>query len=906
MMLKKLVMLSAIAIATLFVILALKATPVIASAGQTSSCTSCHSQSSTINITTDLPTRTVSPGQSFQVNISWSGGTSGRREVNWPTNAVSNTLFSPTPRIPYSSSAASGTTSSTLTAPATTGTYTVRVFIARGSPRDSDYADVTVTVAAANAAPVLGTIGNKSVTSGQLLQFTVSATDANGGTLTYSATSLPAGATFNASTRTFSWTPAAAGTYSNIIFQVSDGSLTDSETISITVNAANVAPILATIGSKSVTSGQLLQFTVSATDANGNTLTYSATGLPAGATFNASTRTFSWTPATAGTYSNIAFQVSDGSLTDSETISITVTAANVAPILATIGGKSVTAGQLLQFAISATDANGNTLTYSATGLPAGSTFNASTRTFSWTPASAGTYSNITFQVSDGSLTDTETISITVNAANVAPILATIGNKSVTSGQLLQFTVSATDANGGTLTYSATGLPAGADFNPATRNFTWTPAVGQPGSYANITFQVSDGARTDSESITITVNAVNEAPALGAIGNRTVNAGELLQFTVYATDPNNNPLAYYAAGLPLGATFNPETGAFSWMPTAEQYGVYPNVVFHVSDGSLTDLESITITVNEVNAPPVLNPIGSRKVTAGELLQFTINATDANSNPLTVSTKSLPPGANFSSATRTFSWMPAREQAGTYNVVFQVTDGKLTASESVTIIIEQADVAAPVLGPPATSEIEPNSIVIRWTTDEPSTSQVEYWASPHKLSPMDNNYVTNHIVRLTDLEAGATYRYTTLSRDMAGNLSVSTEYNFATPAAFSVSGLTVTPSEAKIGDTVTIGALVTSNTASTATYELLLKVAGATVATKTIDLAPREQKTVTFTTTRYAAGKALVDIHGAVGSLLVYPSIPRTNNSLPVGILAGILLLGGVCGLAGWRLFRRWTR
>ena len=177
-MMKKWLVMAAIMMAALGIILIAKASPVIASPGQSSACTSCHSQSSSLSVTTDFTAKTVSPGQSFPVSISWSGGTSGRRtEINWPT-AVSNTLFNPTPRIPYSSTAVSGTTTSTLTAPATAGTYTVRVFVARGSPRDSDYADITVTVSAGNAAPVLAAIGNKSVTAGQPLQFTVSATEA--------------------------------------------------------------------------------------------------------------------------------------------------------------------------------------------------------------------------------------------------------------------------------------------------------------------------------------------------------------------------------------------------------------------------------------------------------------------------------------------------------------------------------------------------------------------------------------------------------------------------------------------------------------------------------------------------------------------------------------------------------
>jgi PKD repeat protein len=85
---------------------------------------------------------------------------------------------------------------------------------------------------------------------------------------------------------------------------------------------------------------------------------------------------------------------------------------NHAPVLAAIGNKTVTAGSLLSFAVSAADSDNDAVTYSASVLPAGATFNSGT--FSWIPSQAGTYS-VTFTASDGKASDTETITITVSA-----------------------------------------------------------------------------------------------------------------------------------------------------------------------------------------------------------------------------------------------------------------------------------------------------------------------------------------------------------------------------------------------------------------------------------------------------------------------------------------------------------
>jgi len=96
---------------------------------------------------------------------------------------------------------------------------------------------------------------------------------------------------------------------------------------------------------------------------------------------------------------------------------------------------------------------------------------------------------------------------TFTYTNQAPALSPIGNKTVSEGQAITFTVSATDPDNDSLEYSAAGLPQGATFNPATRTFSWTPAHSQIGTYNNLIFTVSDGNLLDSEPIIITVASV---------------------------------------------------------------------------------------------------------------------------------------------------------------------------------------------------------------------------------------------------------------------------------------------------------------------------------------------------------------------------------------------------------------
>ncbi len=274
--------------------------------------------------------------------------------------------------------------------------------------------------APADQPPVLEPVGDRTAVVGQLLTFDVAASDLDGDNLTFSASNLPDGALFDALTGSFSWTPGSAGVFPDIQFEVSDGLLTDSEVITITVNEAppppNQPPALDPIGDQTAIVDQLLTFDVAATDPDSDNLTFSASNLPDGAAFDPATRSFSWTPGSAGVFPDIQFEVSDGLLIDSEAITITVeepVPANQPPVLDPVGDQTAVVDQLLTIDVAASDPDGDNLTFSASNLPDGASFDDLTGSFSWTPGSAGVFPDIRFEVSDGLLTDSEAVTITV-------------------------------------------------------------------------------------------------------------------------------------------------------------------------------------------------------------------------------------------------------------------------------------------------------------------------------------------------------------------------------------------------------------------------------------------------------------------------------------------------------------
>ena len=267
------------------------------------------------------------------------------------------------------------------------------------------------TASAANAPPAISGQPAAEAIVGAQYSFQPTASDPEGKTLRFKISNKPSWASFSSSSGRLSGTPSAAsvGDYPNISIRVSDGrNSTGLPAFSISVKAsANSAPSISGSPASVVTAGQPYSFTPSANDADGDPLTFSVANKPTWATFSASTGKLSGTPTAAnvGSYPSIAISVSDGKATTSlAAFSITVNAQpNTAPVISGSPATSVSAGTAYSFRPTASDANGDPLTFTMTNKPTWAMFDGATGQLSGTPTAAqvGTYANIVIAVSDG-------------------------------------------------------------------------------------------------------------------------------------------------------------------------------------------------------------------------------------------------------------------------------------------------------------------------------------------------------------------------------------------------------------------------------------------------------------------------------------------------------------------------
>jgi len=197
--------------------------------------------------------------------------------------------------------------------------------------------------------------------------------------------------------------------------------------------------------------------------------------------------------------------------------------------------------------------------------------------------------------------------------------------------------------------------------------------------------------------------------------------------------------------------------------------------------------------------------------------------------------------------------------------------------------ERDTRAPVISNIECSDCTKTSIIIKWRTDEHSTSQVEYWASEHIFSPLDESLVLYHEVKLTNLNPCCVYHFCAISKDRSGNEAISKEGTFTalgTPATFIVSALTIRPTKVDIGESVTLSVVVANTGDAKGIYEVALKIGEAVVATKEVTVAGGASQTVAFTLAEDVAGTYTVGINGLTGTFVVKAPAAFTISALAI--------------------------
>ena len=401
----------------------------------------------------------------------------------------------------------------------TEGNYTVKAIIQLYEINETYSWNVSVngTISGTNTAPSIVSYSpsdNPSVNENSTLQFSIIPADAENDTLTYL---WKLDSVQQSTNQNWTYIPDffSEGNH-NVTVIVSDSQLTASQYWNVTVNNINRAPTIDVSPITTATEGQLYTYDIAASDPDGDGIASEDLIIgPTGMTMN--TGTLTWTPTTAQVGINyVKISVSDGSLNATQEFNITVsgiTPTNHNPILIAIADQVINENQQLKFNITATDVDGDQITYSANSTKLNvNKINNNAAEVSWTPSyteSGIYYFSLTAQDEHG-LTDRKNVKITVNNIDRNPVLSSIADINAYEGDLITLNPSATDPDEDSITYSYAGW-----MNSATKQTGYSDQ-----GMHQVTVTASDGSLTDSKNVSINVlNSFEFRTAISDINSR---------------------------------------------------------------------------------------------------------------------------------------------------------------------------------------------------------------------------------------------------------------------------------------------------------------------------------------------------------------------------------------------------
>ncbi|BFM07277.1 hypothetical protein R50071_24810 [Halioxenophilus aromaticivorans] len=429
-----------------------------------------------------------------------------------------------------------------------------------------------------------------------------------------------------------------------------------------------------------------------------------------------------------------------GGLSQDETITVSVSDENEGPTVESSAITITTEDSLYQYTLTASDPDANAnLSYTATALPNWLNLidhGDGSATLSGTPSNSDVGNhNITVQITDGTLTDTQSFTLQVINTNDAPVFTSPANFSVAENSATVTTLTTTDDDGDSHTFSITGGDDAALFsvNSVTGEliFTSLPNYENPlDSDSDNVYQLrvtaadGNGANTE-QTLAITVTQVNEAPTMDAPGafvvveNTDASSGYSLG-SLSSNDPDaGDNISYTVVGgadgnlFSIGGINQDELILTTNSIDFEAQDSYQVIVRGTDNGGLSDDQIITINVADVNEGPSIVSEALTEASEDSYYQYTIRVQDPdNNNTLSVTTTSLPDWlilTNNGDGTATLNGTPSNSDVGNHEITVYVNDGVLSDTQTFTITVANTN-DAPVFTNPTNITVAENTTAV----------------------------------------------------------------------------------------------------------------------------------------------------------------------------------------------------
>ena len=393
---------------------------------------------------------------------------------------------------------------------------------------------------------------------------------------------------------------------------------------------------------------------------------------------------------------------------DLDTMATCSITGNNAPVLVNPGNQTATVNTGVSLFLSATDVDGDSLVYSATGLPQGLNIDSGTGEISGSATTVGV-SNITVTVSDNVDSDNKSFTWTIESpANQAPVADAGADQAIVQPASAALQGGATDDGfpnpPGTLTTTWSKLSG-----PGTVNFGNTGVLSTSASFSVdgayvLRLTVSDGQFSDTDDVTISVGPVpNVAPVANAGADQAIVLPASATLQGGATDDGlpNPPGTLTTTWSKVSGPGTVSFGNVSTLNTNASFSIDGTYVLRLTatDGQFSDTDDVTISVGPVpNVAPVANAGVDQTIVLPASVTLAGTATDDGlPNPpgtlTTTWTRFSGPGTVSFANASALNTSASFSVDGTYVLRLTVSDGQFSSTDDVAITVSPVPNAAP---------------------------------------------------------------------------------------------------------------------------------------------------------------------------------------------------------------------
>lgn len=658
-----------------------------------------------------------------------------------------------------------------------------------------------------NQLPVIGQQPATTTNVGETYSYDLQATDGDDDAMTYSVWSWPIVEGLSISSAgVVTWIPTREDTGTRWVgVVVGDGHLGEAtlDYQLTVVDPNNLVPVFTTTPSTAATVGVQYQYAPATTDGNGDTVSYNFYHAPTGMTIDPATGLVLWTPSTEapspGEWVKIQADDGYGGITRHD-FQIIVAASgsnpNSNPVINPIPDTTAPEGDAFSYDIVASDPDGDPVTITLTTAPTGMSLDASDN-IQWTPdySQAGVY-EVVVEASDGrSGISEQSFTITVTDINRTPE-ATAQSVTAYEDTAIAITLAGTDDDNDPLSFTVDALPTKGTLSGTAPDLTYTPNANESGS-DSFQFYVNDGQVNSAVvTVTITINAVNDAPVLQF--SPAITAEENLGYstTVSATDIDSTTITYTLDIYPERMTIVPDSGIIYWVPDYDDAGAHFVTVVATDEQGALDRVSFILTVSNTNRLPQLDSIPDQAAVPASSYSYTASASDEDTDDvLLYSLISAPAGMLINEQSGIISWTIPVDAPDTVAVTVQVddqSDGIATQDYTIAIHSEMSNVTPVISSSPitVTNEQALYQYDVEVTDSDDAEFTFELLKSPQNalINPLSgvlswlpgveyaqSNALTNTQCQLTPIVATESLNVVQKWQWLPGNADPFSEYN-----------------------------------------------------------------------------------------------------------------------------------